>query len=273
MATKSSKTKSKKPVKKVATSGKSLAKKTVKKSEKNLKVASQVASSAMMSDEKMETSANGAMTAFNRIPANVKVGGLLVIALIVLLLGVFKGWVVAAWVNGRPVFRYEIVSEMEKQQGAQILESMVTKKLIEQEAAKNNVVVTQEEVDAEITKLEESLKSQGQDLDQLLAFQNWDRSDLNDQFRVQKLMEKMGGGTVEVTAEEVEKFITENKAILPAEATQTELETTAKEQIEQQKKSANIRAWLAGVQASGKVLYWVDYAKPVTAAPAAETAQ
>ena len=201
---------------------------------------------------------------FKAVSTPVKLGLFLGLAAVVLVVGLFKGLIVAAWVNGRPVFRYQIIGELEKQSGAQVLDSLVTQKLIEQEASRAGVSATAEEVNAEIAKLEDSLKSQGQDLEQLLALQGWTKANLEDQFRVQVLMEKMGSGDVSVSEEDIAKYLADNQSLLPTDKTAAELEQLARDQLAQQHKTNNIRAWLGKLQADGKVMYWVKYASGQT---------
>ena len=52
----------------------------------------------------------------------------------------------AALVNGTPIMRYSVIKELEKQNGKQALESLITKKLILQTAKKKNIEVKQSDL-------------------------------------------------------------------------------------------------------------------------------
>ena len=85
------------------------------------------------------------------------------------LLYAFRSLFVAAMVNGQPISRVSLVRELEKQNGKQALNSLVTKTLIYQEARKQNVSVSDDEINGEMKKIEDNLQQQGQRLDQHLS--------------------------------------------------------------------------------------------------------
>jgi len=106
-----------------------------------------------------------------------------------------KKELVVATVNGQPIFRLTLIREMEKNSGKQVLEGLIGKTLILQEAKKQNVSIGQEEINQEMAKIEENFKNQGHDLNQLLAFQGMTRTDLEEQIQLQKTAEKLAGST------------------------------------------------------------------------------
>ena len=70
-----------------------------------------------------------------------------VAAVALLVLGfMYKGLVVAAWVNGAPISRFQVLGQLEKMSGKNVLDSLITKKLIEDEAKAKGIAVTKDEV-------------------------------------------------------------------------------------------------------------------------------
>ena len=59
-----------------------------------------------------------------------------IIGLILVALFYFKGTFVAATVNGSPISRLSVVSQLEKEGGKNVLDSLITEKLIESEVKK-----------------------------------------------------------------------------------------------------------------------------------------
>jgi len=106
-----------------------------------------------------------------------------------------KKELVVATVNGQPISRLTLIREMEKNSGKQVLEGLIGKTLILQEAKKQSVFVAKEDIDQEMAKIEENFKNQGQDLNQLLAFQGMTKADLEEQIQLQKTAEKLAGST------------------------------------------------------------------------------
>lgn len=164
-----------------------------------------------------------------------------------------------AIVNGEPILRASYVDELEKQSGKQVVNSMVTKTLIMQEAKKQNVSVSQDEINAEIKKYDDALKQQGKKLDDALKEQGLTRKDLEEQIEIQKLIEKMLGKDTAVSDKEVNDYIAQNSAMLPEGSDTPEMRASIKEQLQQQKLSEKFQTWLADLQKKAKIDYFIAH--------------
>ncbi len=149
------------------------------------------------------------------------------------ILYLFKGLFVAAVVNGQPISRISVVRDLERRSGAETLDSLITQALIFQEAKKQNVTVTDEEIDSVLKEIEASLKDQG-GLEELLLLQGMTKDDLVDQIQLQKLIEKILADKITVTESEIKEYIELNSETLPQDATDEEINELAKNQLEQQ---------------------------------------
>lgn len=183
----------------------------------------------------------------------------LVIILIAALLYAGRSFFIAAMVNGHPITRFEIISELEKQSGQATLDNIVTKTLILQEAQKQNIIVTDEEIDQELKTIEDNLKQQGQNLDQVLALQGTSREALREDTRLRKSIEKMIGPEVVVTEQEVTDYIASNSAMLPEDMPEDQLKTSVEQQLRQQKLSEKFQTWLQNLKQNADVNYLVNY--------------
>jgi foldase protein PrsA len=161
----------------------------------------------------------------------------------------FKGQFVVAMVNGRPIWRWTLVRELEKQAGGQILDSLITKTLIFQEAKKQKISVSSEEIDQEVKKLEEQMTAQGQSLEQVLGLQGMTRETLEEQIEIRKIIEQIVGSDIEITEEEVDKYFEENKDYLPEDISREEV----KEQLKQQKIGEEFQAWVESLRDGAQV--------------------
>lgn len=158
---------------------------------------------------------------------------LIILVLGILLLAVYKkGWFIAAVVNGTPVTNLELQSKLNDQFKTQTLNQMINEKIILSEAAKNNALPTQQEIDQKIADLERSVG--GKDaLNSLLSQQGQTISSLKEQVMVQLAITKLYEKDATVSASEVEKFLSENKSLLRATDSagqQKEAEETLKQQ-------------------------------------------
>lgn len=190
-------------------------------------------------------------------PWVIAIGALVLLVLLALFFG--RSLLVAATVNGSPVYRFSVIQELEKQSGKQALDAMINKKLVETELAKENISVPQEEVDAEIQKLEAEVAGQGSTLAQALAAQGMVEEDLREQIVIQKKMEKLLGDKVSVTAEEVDAYIKSSKATPPAGVKMEDFKAQASEQLKEQKLQQEAQKWVAELTSSAKIKYYVNY--------------
>ncbi len=185
----------------------------------------------------------------------------LVMVILALLLYRFKSVFIAATVNSAPISRLAVVQELEKQGGKSILDNLITNALILQEAKKEKVVITQPEIDAEIAKVTANLKTQGQDLDQILTTQGMTKADLNDQIRLQLLVQKMAGQGIEVTDKEVQDNFTagQKDGTYAKNVKFADVQAQIKSQLNQQKLNDKITAWIQDLRSKAKINHFVNY--------------
>jgi len=185
---------------------------------------------------------------------------LIIIAAIVIglagLLFYFKNQFVIAWVNGRPITRFTYNQELQKLAKNQAIDSLLTKKLILAEAAKNKIAVKQEEIDSAIKDIDERTKAQGTNLDELLLAQGITRQALQEEIRLQKLLEKLVG---EITLDEelITTYFNDNQTTLFKDKKLEEVKEEIKTQLSQQELINKIQELIARLQAEAKVVNWL----------------
>lgn len=184
---------------------------------------------------------------------------LVIVFALALLLYQYKGALVAATVNGKPVSRYELIRELERQSGEEALDSLITKQLIVQEAAKNGVSVTEDEVRSEIEQIEQSISAQGMTLDEALELQGQSRAALEESIRLNKLMEKLISSDISVSDEEVSQYYEQNKELLGENAKFEDMKEDIKQQLYQQKLSERASQWLGDLKNNAKINYFVSF--------------
>ncbi len=181
-----------------------------------------------------------------------------IVVLIGFLIYYNKGLFIAATVNGTPISRRAVIKELESVSGKSALESLITQKLINDEALKKGVTVTSDEVDTEIKNVETQVKAQGMTLDQALSAQGITLANLKKQITTQKKLEKILGDQIQVTDDQITQYIKDNKVSIPKgqEATYKE---QIKNQIKQQGLSAAANELVASLKAQAKINYFVNY--------------
>ena len=178
--------------------------------------------------------------------------GLLVVLLAGAGYGYFKYWNVVT-VNGIGISRLEYIKTMERAGGKQTLDQMIQEKLILAEGTKNKITMDRAAIDAEIKKVEERLKTQGQTLDTALVQSGMTKADLEKQILMQKIQTSLAKVSTEVTKVQIDEFIKTYKAQLPPKATQAELETIAKDELTAQASKTAVSTWTADLVKNAKV--------------------
>lgn len=168
----------------------------------------------------------------------------------------------AASVNGQLINRLSIIKELEKQGGKKVLETIVLKTLINQEAKNKKISVSNKELEAELTKIEKNVTSQGTTLDALLLQQGMTKNDLTNEIKLQLLVTKMVDKNISVTDKEADDYITSQKSQPSLDSTQPAPELTkdqAKAAIKQQKIQTKIQTFVADLKAKAKINYFIKY--------------
>ncbi len=185
------------------------------------------------------------------------------VALVVLvlfgLLYYFRSLFVAATVNGNPIFRLELVQQLEKQAGQQVLSTLVTQKLIEQEVKKRNITVAQDELDKEMKKIDDQLKNQGQSLDQALQSRNMSKKDLGEQIRLQLALGKLVGADVKISEKELDEYLEKNRESFPPESETSETRENVRQSLKDQKTNEKVQTLLTELQQKAKINYLVTF--------------
>ena len=182
-------------------------------------------------------------------------------AVILVALGLFfaKGLFIAATVNGSPISRLSVIRELEERSGKQALESLIQKKLIEAELNKKGITITQEEIDIELKRIEGQVVSQGETLKDVLVAQGMTEEQLREQVAVQKKLEKLLADKTQVSDEELNAYI-ENNKITPPEGVKIEdFRKQLSDQLKQQKFSQEAQKWISDLTTNAKIRYYVNY--------------
>lgn len=167
------------------------------------------------------------------------------IGLALLLIGLFwyrtNTWPIAAFVDNKPIFRYQLDQQLYKQGGQQVLDSIITQKLVEDELTKNKVTASSAEIDDRINKIKASL---GTSFDSALAAQGMTMDQLKDQVGTQIKIEKLLKDQASASSEEIAQAMKDTK----------QSATEAAETIKQQKLQSIIQNWVEGLRTKAKIV-------------------
>ncbi len=158
-----------------------------------------------------------------------------------------------ARVNGQAITKTRYFSELHKSSGQQVLDEMITKLIIKQEAERMGVNVSQSDIEEEITKLRSSVESQGSTLEQVLTYQGVTYDQLLENIKIQKMLEAILTDRVSITDDEIKSFYEENKDFYGNEKSFDELYNDIKFQLFQERMTAAYRSWIEEQKAASNI--------------------
>jgi foldase protein PrsA len=151
------------------------------------------------------------------------------------LIGYYVKNTIAATVNGKPIWRARVVKQLEKYQGKSLLDSLVTQELIKQEAKNKGISASKDEIQNQIKELEINMTAQGTNLETALVEQGMTMKDLEENFEMNIIIEKLLTDRITVTDEEIQEYFNQSKDSFGDGATLDQVGEQIKTLLKQQK--------------------------------------
>jgi hypothetical protein len=178
-------------------------------------------------------------------------------AIVIALLGVavyfgMKGYIVAAVVNGQPVFGWDVERSIMARYGTQMLDSLVSERLVAGAAGKSGITVSQADVDGKIAELMKTLGANVK-LEDVLAYQGVTKADFQKQVKLQLTIEKLLGKDITITEADIDGYIEKNKDTLTA-TDEAAMREEAKQTLFSQAISQKIQPWFNELKAKAQII-------------------
>ena len=196
---------------------------------------------------------------FKALPAKRKLVVVIAALAVLVILFLGKSLVIAAFVNGRPISRFSVIKQLESQGGGEVLDNLIEKSLISQEAGKQGVKISTEAVDEEISRIEDILTEQNLTLDAALEARGETKASLIEQIRLQKIIEAILGDKITVSEDEEKAYFEENKDLYGEETKFEEVKDSIGEQLFQNKLSEEYTKWIEELRSKANIVYLLKY--------------
>lgn len=181
------------------------------------------------------------------------------VGLLLVALYYFRGMFVVTLVNGKPITRYEVMKELEKQGGKGVVDNLVAQKLVMMEAEAKGVSVSDEAVAKRISEIEKDVSSSGQKLDDILKAQGLTREDVKTQTRLQLTLKELLKDTTKVSDEEVATLVEEQKDARPEGVSDADFSAQIRESLEQQKFATEVQSYIESLREKAQITQWHAY--------------
>ena len=179
----------------------------------------------------------------------------LAITLLVIAVGAFlffkKNWFVAAVVNNQPITTVEYYQNLKAKDNKDILNQIVRDKLITQEANKNGIVISQQDLDKKTGEIEKQLGGKEQ-LKQALESRNISEEEFKNQIRIQLLVEKLLKDQIKVEDKEIDEYIANNKDNTSL-GVDIKDRNAVKDQLQNEKLNDKFQSWYDNLQKKAKI--------------------
>jgi foldase protein PrsA len=116
-----------------------------------------------------------------------------------------------AVVNGEEITRDELFETMYSLSGTEALDELITRELIEQEAATKEIIVSNEDIDAEIKSIvDENFNGSEEELQSVLEYYGITMDSLRNDARLNLLIEKLAEQRIDTSEEKARQFFENN---------------------------------------------------------------
>jgi len=181
------------------------------------------------------------------------------IVVVIALLYASRGVFIAAMVDGKPISRIAVIEKLESAYGKATLDSLIIETLIENEAERQGIAVTNEEIDAELAKIEGQISAQGANLDELLEAQGMTRNDLRGQIILQKKLDKMVADKVVIAEADVDEYIKTMQVAVPKGEEGIALRAQIMEQMKAEKSAEESQKFVDSLRSAASINRFVEY--------------
>jgi len=187
-----------------------------------------------------------------------KLYSLLAIFVLIILVYILiqRGLLVAAVVNGRPIFSWRVYSTLLSRFGSQTLEGIISEELINQSAKDTGVAITAGDIDAKEQEIIQGL-GEGSNLDDLLKFQGMTRDDFDRQIKLQLTVEKIVEQQVVLEEKQIIDYMDKNKSALTA-TDPAAFREEAKMALVKQKVGEQIQPWYNDLKDKAKIIRFLQ---------------
>lgn len=158
-----------------------------------------------------------------------------------------------ATVNGSKITRAEYDKAVAQGDGGDILDNLISKRLVENDAAKRHITATPDEIDAKIKDTKAQLGSEEQ-WQQALAAQHLTELEARDLFRIDILLDKLTADKAQVTQADIQQYFDQNKDTQFQGKTIDQVQDQIKQQLTSDKQQQARSDYLTSLKNNAKIV-------------------
>ncbi len=178
---------------------------------------------------------------------------------IIILFYLYKTGVIAiAFINGQPITVSEVVKIYTSPNKENVLDKIISEKIIEYEAKKRNIQIDSEEITSEIARMEKEAIANGKTMAQLLKESGQTTKDLEKNVRLRIIIYKILSEDIVLSELEIDKYIEENPDLYKNLSREEAREGVRKLLIDS-KLQDKYQTWIKEAKASSDIQYLIKF--------------
>ncbi|MDS1029610.1 SurA N-terminal domain-containing protein [Bacillota bacterium LX-D] len=188
-----------------------------------------------------------------------KINPLTYLVMLMVLLGVVLAIVtfytkqdVVARVNGEDITKEELYNYLVKESGQDALNTLIAEKITEQEANKQNIKITDQDIEKEMQKIYKSYGGQAT-FEQFAASNGYSMEDVKKDLVMSLKLQKLLGPQIKITEAEMKSYFAKNKDSFPKNANYADSKAEIKEALFNEKIQTEYYTWLQKKYQESKV--------------------
>lgn len=170
----------------------------------------------------------------------------------------YRGLLIAGTVNKTPITRWELNKILTNRYGDAVLEELVNNELLTQEAAKQGITITDEDLANERQSLVDSLGGE-ENLASALTQYGLSEADLSDQLRLKLTQDRLSDKLfdVNITDEEIAEYFETNKAMYEG-VELDQVREEIKQGLTQQQLQQEFYAWFDQLKSEAQIETYIN---------------
>lgn len=178
---------------------------------------------------------------------------LVAVLLLALLFWKFKGYFIAATVNGQPISRFELNDQLVRRFGQQILDNIVGERLILAAVRQKGIFITDSEIDSKVKQIEDKLKGKAT-LSEALTTQGLTMPMFRRQLEIQTSVEKLFDKEASVSSQDIDDYYSKNTSLYKNATDTASVKEEIKSLLKQQKTNDLFEKWFSEMRKNAKIV-------------------
>lgn len=177
---------------------------------------------------------------------------IVVLLILAILIWKFKGFFIAATVNGQPISRFELNYQLLRRFGDQALDNIINERLILAAVRQKGIFISKDDIETRVKEIEEKLKG-SVTLPEALKAQGLTADEFRRQIEIQLAINKLFDKEATVSTNEVEDYISKNSESYKTATNPAALREDVKNLLSQQKIGDLFNEWFTDIRNKAKI--------------------